>query len=470
MRKHRRNDLLIPFLLVATDAAAILAGFVVSYYIRFHDPVAAWSPVTKGFPSFSAYVIGALVIIPAWLLLFNGKKLYGARRQVDMPTELFTIIRVVTFGMLIVLSATFFYREFSYSRLVFVMIWFWCILFIFAGRWLIMRYEVHLYRHGRERRNVLLIGADATAQHVAQRIHHDPALGYHLVGFCSEEEELIESAPARRLGPIEEIARVVEEHNVETIVVCLPQGSEEILRRIIGDLEGRNVQVLLQPEVIGVVPTRLRLKEILGIPFLGIKDIPMTTWNRIAKRSFDILFSLAVLFLSLPFAILAALLVRIDSGRPVFYRQTRVGLEGEEFTLYIFRSMAADAERETGPTWTKKEDPRVTRAGRILRRTSLDELPQFFNVLRGDMSVVGPRPERPEFVDHFKNYVPKYVERHRLKTGITGWAQVNGLRGEAPIAERTRYDLYYIENWSLGLDIRIIFKTVRAVIFGKDAY
>jgi exopolysaccharide biosynthesis polyprenyl glycosylphosphotransferase len=315
---------------------------------------------------------------------------------------------------------------------------------------------VFLYRHGRERRHLLLVGADATAQHVAQRIHHHPALGYHLVGYCSDEEDLIESAPARRVGPIDGIARAVEEYQVETIIVCLPQGKDDMLHRIIGELEGKNVQLLLQPEVIGVVPTRLRVQEMFGIPFLGIKDIPMTTWNRIAKRLFDILFSALVLIVALPFVAIAILMIWFDAGRPIFYRQVRVGLEGEEFTLYKFRSM--------------KEDPRVTRIGRILRRTSFDELPQFFNVLLGDMSVVGPRPERPEFVDHFKNYVPKYVERHRLKTGITGWAQVNGLRGEAPIAERTKYDLYYIENWSLGLDIRIIFKTIRAVVFGKDAY
>jgi exopolysaccharide biosynthesis polyprenyl glycosylphosphotransferase len=235
-------------------------------------------------------------------------------------------------------------------------------------------------------------------------------------------------------------------------------------------LIGKNVQLLLQSDVLGITPTRLRVHELFGLPLLGVKDIPMSNWGRIAKRALDVAFSGAVLLFFAPFAAIIAVLVRIESGKPIFYRQIRVGLEGEEFELYKFRTMRIDAETRSGPTWTKKNDPRVTRIGRLLRRFSIDEVPQFLNILKGDMSVVGPRPERPEFVSQFKNYVPKYLERHRLKTGLTGWAQVNGLRGEVPISERTKYDLYYIENWSLKLDIRIIFKTIRAVLFGKDAY
>lgn len=470
MKRYRRNDLLIPFLIVFIDFVAIVIGFAVSYLIRFNEPMASWIPITKGYPQFSAYIIGAMAIAPLWLLLFNSRKLYGARRQVDYTIEFFSIVRVVTFGMLIVMSATFFYREFSFSRPVFVLNWFFAILFIFCGRWLVLLYEKHLYRRGKELKNVLIIGANATAQHLAFRITHQPALGYRLLGYCSNNDEIIESVSVGRMGDIEDVGTIAREMGVETILVCLSSEEQERLRVIIDELEGRNVQILLQPEVIGVVPTRLRIQEIFGIPFLGVKDIPMTTWNRIAKRTFDIAFSACVLLVSMPFGVAVSLLIWFESGRPIFYKQRRIGLEGQEFMLYKFRSMHADAEKESGPTWTRRNDPRVTRIGRMIRRTSFDEVPQFFNVLIGDMSVVGPRPERPEFVQQFKTYVPKYIERHRLKTGITGWAQVSGLRGEAPILERTKYDLYYIENWSLALDVRIIFKTIQAIIFGKDAY
>jgi exopolysaccharide biosynthesis polyprenyl glycosylphosphotransferase len=273
-----------------------------------------------------------------------------------------------------------------------------------------------------------------------------------------------------RLGNVDDLHGVIDAHRIETVIVCLAAGEHAQLARVQAQLEGRSVQLLLQPEVIGVTPSRLRVLEMMGSPLLGVKDYPMTSWNRIAKRVFDVVFSLAVLFFFAPFAGVIAALILLESGRPVFYRQTRIGLEGEEFALLKFRTMRADAERESGPTWTKRGDPRVTRVGRILRRLSIDEIPQFLNVLRGEMSVVGPRPERPEFVNQFRSYVPKYLERHRLKTGLTGWAQVNGLRGEVPIAERTHYDIFYIENWSMMLDLRIIAKTLYAVLFGKDAY
>jgi exopolysaccharide biosynthesis polyprenyl glycosylphosphotransferase len=372
--------------------------------------------------------------------------------------------------MLIVLGLTFFYRAFSYSRLVFVLIWGIAVVLVFLGRTLVLAYEKHLYRKGRELRNVLIVGANHLAQDLALRITHQPVMGYRLAGYVSDEDERIESVATQRFGTLDDLPSIVPKERIESILVCIPADESERLARLFALLEGRSVQILLQPEVIGITPTRLRVEEMMGTFMIGVKDVPMSTWGRIGKRVFDIAFSLAVLVLFSPFAALIMLLIRLESGRPVMYRQKRVGLEGEEFELYKFRTMRVDAERDSGPTWTKRDDPRVTRIGKVLRRLSLDEIPQFINVLRGEMSVVGPRPERPEFVDQFRNYVPKYLERHRLKTGLTGWAQVNGLRGEVPIAERTKYDLYYIENWSMTLDLRIIFKTLYAVLFGKDAY
>ncbi|MBR9976261.1 MAG: undecaprenyl-phosphate glucose phosphotransferase [Bacteroidetes bacterium] len=470
MTKPRRNDLLIPLLAVLADVVAVVVSFYFGFLLRFESPLTAWFPVTKGYPPLEAYLLGGLCVAPIWVFMFSRSKVYRTRREVDLSLEFFRIVRQVSFGMLIVLGLTFFYRAFSYSRLVFVLIWGIGVVFVFLGRVLVLAYEKHLYRKGRELRNVLIVGANHLAQDLALRITHQPVMGYRLVGYVSDEAERIESVATRRFGALDDLPEVVARERIESILVCIPADESERLARLFVLLEGRSVQILLQPEVIGITPTRLRVEEMLGTHMIGVKDIPMSTWGRIGKRAFDIVFSFVVLVLFSPFAVLIMLLVRIESGSPVMYRQKRVGFEGEEFELYKFRTMRVDAERDSGPTWTKRDDPRVTRIGKVLRRLSLDEIPQFINVLRGEMSVVGPRPERPEFVDQFRNYVPKYIERHRLKTGLTGWAQVNGLRGEVPIAERTRYDLYYIENWSMTLDLRIIFKTLYAVLFGKDAY
>ena len=311
---------------------------------------------------------------------------------------------------------------------------------------------------------------EAVAQELAVRIALHPSLGYRLCGYLSEEAERIESVTTTRLGWLEDLAEVVERHRIECIIACFSSGENHLLSELFTRLEGRSVQILIQPDVIGITPSRLRVSEIFRTHLLAVKEIPMSNWAGIGKRVFDLLFSTTVLTLFAPFAGFIMAAIWLESRRPIFYRQIRVGLDGEEFQLLKFRTMRVDAETDTGPTWTKRGDPRVTRIGRVLRRLSLDEMPQFINVMRGEMSVVGPRPERPEFVRQFRQYVPKYLERHRLKTGLTGWAQVNGLRGEVPISERTKYDLYYIENWSLGLDVRIIIKTLYAVLFGKDAY
>jgi exopolysaccharide biosynthesis polyprenyl glycosylphosphotransferase len=217
--------------------------------------------------------------------------------------------------------------------------------------------------------------------------------------------------------------------------------------------------------------SRVRIRELEGIPFIPIKHVPLSSWNAVLKRGFDIVVAVLLIILLSPLFAVTALLIRLTSPGPVFYIQERVGLDGVSFPLIKFRSMRTDAERQTGPVWAQKQDPRATPIGRFLRRFSIDELPQLVNVLRGDMSLVGPRPERPHFVQQFRREVPKYMDRHRVRSGMTGWAQVNGLRGsEASIEERTKLDIYYIENWSLIFDLKIIFKTVRAVFFGKDAH
>ncbi len=257
---------------------------------------------------------------------------------------------------------------------------------------------------------------------------------------------------------------------IQSALVALSHYEQEKLIELLRNTEGKNIEFMMVPDMLELMTSRIRIQEIEGIPFIKLKDIPMTTWNRVLKRGFDAVISTIAIIVTIPLMALIAFIIKLTSPGPVFYIQERVGLDGVSFFLFKFRSMRVDAEKSTGPVRNTKENSRATTIGKILRRTSLDELPQLFNVFLGQMSIVGPRPERPFFVEQFKSEIPKYLERHRVKTGMTGWAQVNGLRGDAPIDERTKYDIYYVENWSLVFDIKIILKTIRAVIFAKDAY
>jgi exopolysaccharide biosynthesis polyprenyl glycosylphosphotransferase len=280
----------------------------------------------------------------------------------------------------------------------------------------------------------------------------------------------METAGIDFLGHLSHVPQFIKDHKVDIVLVSLTYKDHPQLYELVRDCEGLNTEIMMVPDMLELMTSRVRIKELHGIPFIKIKSVPLTTWNLIVKRSFDVATSAFFLILSSPLIAVIAVLIGLDSKGPLFYRQERVGLDGKTFRLIKFRTMRADAEKETGPVWTHKNDPRKTKVGTFLRRFSLDELPQLLNVIKGDMSIVGPRPERPHFVNQFGKEIPKYLDRHRVKTGMTGWAQVNGLRGNAPIEERTKYDVYYVENWSLVFDIKIILKTVHAVLFGKDAY
>ncbi|HTY39263.1 MAG TPA: undecaprenyl-phosphate glucose phosphotransferase [Bacteroidota bacterium] len=471
MPHQSRKDFLIPLLTVAADALSIEAAFLFSYWLRFHSPLTDLVPVTLGIPSLNGYVIGSLVVIPTWLFLFHSRKMYAARRNVYFSDEFFAIVRLVFLGMLIVMSAAFFYREFSYSRAVFALIGFISVVFISLARFLVLRFEQFWYSRGHDLQTVVIVGTNGTARRIHDSIAQTPALGYRVAGFFSVNGlNEMETSGVEFLGHLSDVPEYVRNHTIDIVLVSLGYKEHPQLYELVRDCEGLNTEIMMVPDMLELMTSRVRIKELHGIPFIKIKAVPLTTWNLIVKRAFDIAASLFFLILASPVLAAIALLIKLDSRGPVFYLQERVGLDGKPFHLIKFRTMRQDAEQKTGPVWAQKNDPRKTRIGSVLRRFSLDELPQLINVLRGDMSIVGPRPERQHFVDQFKKEIPKYLDRHRVKTGMTGWAQVNGLRGNAPIEERTRYDVYYVENWSLVFDLKIILKTVRAVLFGADAY
>jgi exopolysaccharide biosynthesis polyprenyl glycosylphosphotransferase len=469
MSTHQRKDVLIPLLTVLSDIVAIELAFLFSYWLRFFSPLTKVAPVTLGLPPLDAYVWGSLFVIPTWLFLFNSRKMYAARRNLYFSDEFFAIVRIVFLGMLIVMSAAFFYRAFSYSRLVFALLGFSAILFIAAGRYAVMKFEQSWYRRGNDLKTVVVVGNNSTAARVLRTLANDRSLGYQVIGYFSPNGTgAMGDAPF--LGSLTEVPHYIRTHRIDLVLISLSYQEHPQLYELVRECAGLNTEIMMVPDLLEMMTNQVRVKEIEGIPFIKIKAVPFSTWNVILKRSFDLLFSSVVLVLTSPLFVLIALLIKLDSKGPVFYKQERVGLDGKPFQILKFRSMKTDAERATGPVWAQKDDPRITRVGRFLRRFSLDELPQLINVWKGEMSIVGPRPERAHFVEQFKNEVPKYLDRHRVRTGMTGWAQVNGLRGNAPIEERTKFDVYYVENWSLVFDLKIILKTIRAVLFGKDAY
>ncbi|MEK7818885.1 MAG: undecaprenyl-phosphate glucose phosphotransferase [Bacteroidota bacterium] len=467
--KTKHHDILIPFSTLIIDAIALECAFLFSYWIRFQSQLTNLVPVTEGVPKLESYLFSSLIFIPIWLYTLSSRGMYTTRRNTHISDEFFPIVRVLSLGMLLILSATFFYRDFSFSRVVFVLLWSSAILFVSIGRLITISFEKYLYKKGYELKNVAVVGSTDTAHKIMKMVNEKSSLGFKLCGYFSDENI---SSDYKNIfcGTIDSLPDFIKQSKVEIIFVALPYQDHPKLIELVQSVEGKNIDIMLVPDLIDLMTSRVRTQEIEGIPFIKIKEIPLTAWNRFLKRIFDFLFSLIVILLTLPIQIIIICAIKINSHGPIYFIQRRISVDGKEFSILKYRSMRIEAEEFSGPVRASSGDSRVTAIGKFLRRTSLDELPQLINVLMGEMSIVGPRPERPFFVEQFKNEIPRYLERHRLKSGLTGWAQVNGMRGDASISERTKYDIYYVENWSIAFDIKIIFKTIYAVIFGKDAY
>jgi len=471
MHHKKQKDFFIPLLKVACDALAMESSFIFCYWLRFYSSFTAYVPVTFGFPPFEAYLFSSLCVLPVWIFLFLHGGMYSPRRILYFSDEFFSIIRLVLIGMVFILAGTFFYRSFSYSRIVFSLITIVSIIFVSFERYLLLHFEYFWYTKGRDVKNVVIVGSHPAAFRLFSFFRQHKKFGYHAIGYFSVFGK---QSPGMReaslLGSFRSLPNFLETHPVDVLLLTFSKSEHPLLSQLVRECQGFDVEMMMIPDILEVMTSNVRIKHFDNILLLGIKTPAFSAWNAIVKRLFDIVFA-SLLFLCIsPFFLLIMILVKLDSRGPVFYYQERVGLDARPFKVMKFRSMKVDAEQRTGPVWAVKNDLRTTRAGKFLRRFSLDELPQLINVLHGEMSIVGPRPERSHFVEKFKKEIPNYLDRHRVKSGMTGWAQVSGLRGNAPISERTKYDLYYIENWSLVFDLKIILKTIHAVTFGADAY
>jgi exopolysaccharide biosynthesis polyprenyl glycosylphosphotransferase len=464
----RRGDVLIPFLTVLFDAAAIECSFLLAYWLRFHTSVfESFGFLRELAPPFTGYLTGSVVVTVVWLMIFTARKVYRTRRNVPLSDELIGVVKVVSLGMLVVMSAAFFYRDFSFSRVVFGILWAASLGAIFAGRVVIHLIERHWYRKGRHLQRAVIIGGDALAEQVYTRLNRHPAFGFAIAGYFagSPAPPRMRLASAPYLGTLGDAAGHRRDQGIDRAFIALRAEDHPRLLSIISECEGLSIEFMMVPDLLELLTSRLEVKELEGIPFLRLKGIPLTFWGRVTKRAFDLAITIPLALALSPLMLGVAIAVRLGSPGPVLFRQKRIGLDGKTFTMYKFRSMIAGAEAQDHEAGLGlRNDPRTTRIGACIRKLSLDELPQLLNVLRGDMSLVGPRPERQPYVEKFGEAVPRYLDRHRVKTGLTGWAQVNGLRGDTSIEERVRYDLYYVEHWSFAFDIKILLRTLRAAL------
>lgn len=451
---------------------AILGAFALSYWIRFFSTFKDIIEIRRGIPDLYGYIEFALMIIPVWILIFQSRKMYRLKRSVFVLDELFVIIKCVSFGILFAMSFVFILKgDFPYSRVVFVLIWINSIILITIGRYFMLKLEKSLYNKNIGVNSVAILGMNEMAQKIYSKFTQDKFVGYNVVGYFSYDDSETNFLEGRNyLGDYRSIPEKIKEMGLEKILIALPSSEHDTLYDVFKMCEGINIEFMYVPDFIDTITSRLKVEEVDGIPFMKLKAVPMNVWNRFLKRSFDIIVSSFILILFSPIMILISVLIMLTSKGPLFYKQERVGLDGQKFLMLKFRSMKINAE-QTGPQMTKRDDTRYTLVGKILRKYSLDEFPQFANVLIGNMSIVGPRPEREFFINSMKNSIQRYLERHRVKCGITGWAQVNGLRGtDTSMQTRIDYDIYYIENWSIAFDIKIIFKTIKEVLFSKEAF
>lgn len=456
-------------LLVVSDVSAVIMAVLIAYVLRFR--LGGVFPAPVKLHPIGDYAGLALLqaVVVATIFLFHG--MYRPRRAISVIDELYRVIAGISIATVVTTALTaFIAAEFGYSRALLTANWALSILFAWLGRVGLFWVLGQLRRLGLGRLPVLVVGTGEQARIVRDKIASAPDRGYDLVGFVRVNGSA-DDRVRPVVGDLSAIGQIVPAHGIGEVIIADSSLSHRQILDVVAQCERHHTNIKIYPDVFQIIASEVTINDLNGLPMIAIRDVALRGWRLGLKRAMDIVFSAIILIALSPVMLVIALLIKITSpDGPVFYVQERVGLDGKPFQMVKFRSMHVDAEEQTGPVWAHKDDPRTTRLGKYLRRFSLDELPQFVNVLLGDMSIVGPRPERPYFVEQFSQRVPRYLERHREKAGVTGWAQVNGLRGNTSIEERTAYDLWYVENWNLLLDLKIILRTIVTIFRDKNAY
>jgi Undecaprenyl-phosphate glucose phosphotransferase len=480
---NRHNRLLVTFYVLSDSLLGTIA-FLAAYLLRFRGGFDQLIPVTKGVPPFQQYVN----LIPFVAILvpigFQLQGLYRLRRGRSRVDDFFGVfvgsILAVVFGIVTTLYVqTYFATPAARDRGAFeVSQAAWAIFLVlnvaltFSTREIVRQTFERRWKAGIGLKRILIAGSGELGRLVADKILEHRELGYKIVGFIDDRAsgDHLGYRGLPLLGTIDEASEIAAREGAHHLYVALPPDQHVRMLQLIESTSRECVDVKVVPDLLQVIALRARLEDLDGVPVININDVPLQGFNSLVKRAIDaVISSVALVVLAAPFAIIAVL-VKLTSNGPVFYRQERMGLDGRRFLIYKFRSMHDGAEAKTGPVIAGPDDPRRTTVGKLLRRSNIDELPQLWNVVRGEMSIVGPRPERPNFVAEFKDRIPQYMLRHKVKAGMTGWAQVHGWRGNTSIEKRIEYDLYYIENWSVRLDFKIMWLTLIRGFFHKHAY
>ncbi len=453
-------------LLVLADAVAVASAWLLTYWLRF-----TWLPAGKGVPELSDKYLPILpLVVAAHLFIFYRVRLYRPRRVQGLLAETRDIVKAFAVAVVAVVVIDYALPASNKISRVFIATYAVIGTALFAAFRGLVRALLHAARRrGWNRRTAAIVGTGRTAQRLLHALIRNPWTGLEVRYFVDdprpEHRDSLRLLPIR--GPVADLPGILDREPVDSVFIALPVDQSHRVDEVLAQLETCMADVRLVPEVASAYTIRPNVSELEGLAILSLRQTPLYGWNAILKRAFDLAVGAACLALAAPIMLVVAALIKLTSPGPVFYRQRRVGLDGLEFDMYKFRTMRVDAEAASGAVWAAQSDPRRTRIGAFLRRTSLDELPNLFNVLAGQMSLVGPRPERPEFITQFRQEIPRYMLRHKMKAGMTGYAQVHGLRGNTSLRKRIRYDLHYIRNWSLGLDVRILGRTLAEVWFSR---
>ena len=464
-----------------SDALLGMAAFGLAYAIRFETGLVA---APKGQPPFEQYLVLIPFIGVLVPLAFSLPGAYRLRRSRTRVDDFFAVLVGNVLVVVVGLLGTLYFQvyvagpvqraagSYEVSRLVWMLYLVLSVGLTYGARETVRQVMQRRFRAGLGLKRVLVAGAGELARHVADKILQHSEFGYRIIGLIDDSagSDTMGYRGLPLLGQLDDAGDVIRRERIDQLYIALPLDEHVRMIALIEAANRECIEVKVAPDLLQVIALRARVEDLDGVPLININDVPLQGLDSFMKRAIDAAAAAAALaMLAVPFGLIAAL-IRWTSPGPVFYRQERMGLDRRPFFVLKFRSMHDDAERETGPVWARANDPRRTPVGRFLRRFSLDELPQLWNVLRGEMSLVGPRPERPFFVEQFRDRVPQYMLRHKVKSGLTGWAQVNGWRGNTSIEKRIEYDLYYIEHWSMALDFKILWLTLVRVLFHRHAY